>query len=332
MTWQIIGHEWAIALLRQSLATDQIAHAYLLTGPPQVGKTRLALSLAKALNCEQPDPPCGRCPACRKIDQGVHPDIGFIGDDNPGGSIKIDQIRALRREAVLSPYEGRYRVYILRRADRATIEAANSLLKILEEPPAHVVLTLTAVHPESLPPTVVSRCQRLDLRAVPLGVIEASLQERGLPAPDAQLLARLSGGRIGWAFSAGEDDAILRQRQQDLDLLIELLAASRVRRMDVAWKASRDPIGAHRQIEQWTTWWRDLLLLRCHSESHIINIDRIDELRSMAAVSDVRQVSAVLRVLQETTIQLDANVNARLALEGLLLSLPRWQAMPAVRV
>ncbi len=332
MTWQIIGHKWATTLLRQSLATDQIAHAYLLTGPPQVGKTKLALSLAKALNCEQPDPPCGRCPSCRKVDQGVHPDISFIGDDSAGGSIKIDQIRALRREAILSPYEGRYRVYILRRVDRATIEAANSLLKILEEPPAHVILVLTAVHPGSLPPTVVSRCQRLDLRAVPLDVIRASLQERGLPSQDAQLLARLSGGRIGWAFSASEDDAILRQRQQDLDLLIELLAANRVKRIDIAWKASRDPIGAHRQIEQWTAWWRDLLLLGCHSEHHIINIDRIDELRSMAGLSDARQVSAILKVLQETSIQLDANVNARLALEGLLLRLPRWQAMPAAQV
>jgi len=166
MAWQIIGHDWAVTFLQQSLATGRVAHAYLFTGPPQIGKRTLARGLAQALNCTGTQPPCGQCQSCQKVSKGTHPDVRIIEGEGAGGSIKIDQVRAVKREAMLSSYEGRFRVYILRHVDMASLEAANSLLKILEEPPEHVVLVLTAVQPESLPATVVSRCQRLDLRPV----------------------------------------------------------------------------------------------------------------------------------------------------------------------
>ncbi len=132
-----------------------------------------------------------------------------------GGSIKIDQVRALQREAVLAPYEGRYRVFVLRRMDRATLEAANCLLKTLEEPPAHAMLVLTAVNAEALPATVVSRCQRLDLRLATRALVRETLQEKGMAQDQARLLARLSGGRMGWALDASQDETVLKRRQQE---------------------------------------------------------------------------------------------------------------------
>jgi DNA polymerase III subunit delta' len=325
MSWQIVGHDWAVDLLRQSLAASRVAHAYLISGPPQVGKTRLAMAMAQALNCAQPYPPCGQCTSCVKIAQNTHPDVQLIIGRGTGESIKIEQIRTLQREAILAPYEGRYRVLILRRADLATLEAANSLLKMLEEPPAHVTLVITAVQVEALPATVVSRCQRLDLRPLTYQAVERALLDKGVPSPKAHLLARLSGGRIGWAFSASQDDGILHRRQLHLDQLVALLAADRVERLDFAWKASRDPLSMHEQIEMWTSWWRDLLLLNGQGESHVLNVDRIDELQSWARQSSLAQVRTVLQALQSTISQLEANVNARLAIEGLLLKLPRWR-------
>lgn len=325
MAWQIIGHEWAAELLCRSIATRRNTHAYLFTGPPQVGKTRLALALAQSLNCEVPDSPCGQCPACRRIIAGSHPDVQVVVGTGAGRKIKIDQVRALQREAVLAPYEGRYRVYILRRVDRATTEAANSLLKILEEPPAHVVLILTAVHPEALPATVLSRCQCLHLRPVPAQVVEEALNARGLAPSDAHLLSRLSGGRVGWAVDASEDDAVLNQRQQELDQLLEFMAASRVERLDAAWKASRDTQDLLRRIELWMVWWRDLLLVRAGNDAHVLNADRSDELRKLMKQTTLSEIWAMLQALQRTSEQLQANVNARLALEGLLLKLPHWQ-------
>ncbi len=325
MTWQVVGHDWAVELLRRGLVMGRVAHAYLFTGPPQIGKTRLALTLAQALNCAQPDPPCGQCASCLKIAGHTHPDVRLVVGEGAGDSIKIDQVRALRREAVLSAYEGRYRVFVLRRIDLASTEAANSLLKTLEEPPGHVVLGLTAVHAEALPATVVSRCQRLDLRPAACDVVEAVLCERGLPAAQSQLLARLSAGRVGWALQASQDGTILGQRQQDLDRLVGLLSADRVERLRFASKASRDAGASRRMVELWMGWWRDLVLLCSQGEGHLVNVDRRDEIRSLARQATLPQAWATLRALQTTSAQLEANVNARLAMEGLLLKLPRWR-------
>ena len=326
MGWQVIGHDWAVALLRRSLAANRVAHAYLFSGPPHIGKTRLAQELARALNCGDSEPPCSQCPSCLKIAQGTHPDVRTVVGEGAGGSLRIEQIRALQREAALAPYEGRHRVFILRRVDLASNEAANSLLKTLEEPPAHVVLALTAVHADGLPPTVVSRCQRLQLRPLAYHVIEAALVEREIPPAQAQLLARLSGGRVGWALSASQDETALDQRKQDLDQLHKLLAADRVDRIKFALEGSRDPVALQRQIELWTTWWRDLLLMCCQDDRHIVNADCVDSLRLLAKQTTLSQTCGMLRALEATGEQLAANVNRRLSLEGLLLKLPHMQA------
>jgi DNA polymerase-3 subunit delta' len=325
VTWDIIGHDQAVTLLQQGLSIGRMAHAYLFCGPPRIGKTTLALGLAQALNCGQLDPPCGQCASCVKIGQHAHPDVRLILGEGAGESIRIDQVRALQREAVLSPYEGKHRVFILRRMDLATAEAANSLLKTLEEPPGHVVLGLTAVRVEALPATVVSRCQRIDLRPARCELVENALQAVGEPPSKARLLARLSAGRVGWALHASQDDRVLSQRQQDLDWLIELLSADRVERLDFAWKSSRDPGTSRRLIELWIGWWRDLLLVCGGGEDHLVNVDRKEELRSLGAQTTLAQAWAALGACQVTAAQLQANVNARLAMEGLLLKLPRWQ-------
>jgi DNA polymerase-3 subunit delta' len=210
--------------------------------------------------------------------------------------------------------------------DLASNEAANSLLKTLEEPPAHVVLALTAVRAGGLPPTVVSRCQRLQLRPLAYHVIEAALIERGTPPAQAQLLARLSGGRVGWALAASQDDTALDQRKQELDQLDKLLAADRVERIEFALEGSRDPVDLQRRIELWTTWWRDLLMMCCQDERHIVNADCIDSLRLLAKQTTLSQTWDMLRALEATGEQLAANVNRRLSLEGLLLEFPYMQA------
>ncbi|MDD3825364.1 MAG: DNA polymerase III subunit [Anaerolineae bacterium] len=329
MTWQIVGHEWAVSLLRRRLASGRISHAYLFTGPPQIGKTLLARTLAQALNCPGADPPCGDkdCATCKRIKDETHPDVRIVRGEGAGDSLKIDQVRTLQREAALFPYEGRKRVFILRRMDLASTEAANALLKTLEEPPAHVVLILTAVDVDALPPTVLSRCQRLDLRPLPRGRVEAELRARGLDADQARLLAGLSAGRIGWAFAAGEREGVLlNRRQRDLDSMVRVLPAGRIERLALAQSLGRDPRASRETLELWAAWWRDLLLLSGRGDGPVVNVDRLAELRSLARPERLGQSWAAVRALQNAAAQIEDNVNPRLALEGLLLKLPRWTA------
>jgi len=319
--WQVVGHKWAVDLLKRSLASERVAHAYLLTGPPQIGKRSLALNFAQALNCLDQEKPCGQCLACSKIAHGSHPDVQVIQGE--GRTIKIDQMRTLRHEAALFPLEGRWKVYIIRQMEQATAEAANCLLKTLEEPPSHVILMLTASEAEALLPTIVSRCQVLNLRPLATETVQRSLQERwGVDAKRAQLLARLSGGRLGWAVAAGQDDAILGRREKHLDEMMELMGQGRVERMGYARQLSHNPEAVRELLHLWLSWWRDLLLTASGSSAGIVNIDRVGTLRVQSQLYSLAQVRDFVNSLRAAAWRLEHNANTRLTLEVLMLGLP----------
>jgi DNA polymerase-3 subunit delta' len=315
--WQIIGHEWAAALLERALATGHAAQAYLLTGAPNIGKTHLARELAAALNCTGSEPPCGACWSCAHTAQGTHPDVVVIEPD--GARIKIDQVRSLQRDLSLSPYRGRRRVCIITDFQLATTEAANALLKTLEEPPAHAMLILTATDASLLLPTIVSRCQVLALRPVPVGQIERALADRWQMREDrARLLARLSAGRVGWAIRAAQDPAILADREQHLEALQGLLRQGRAARIAAAEHlARRDDLPDI--IRLWQAWWRDILLVQNGCEDLAANVDRIDALRLWAVRGEARGAPAALRETDTALSRLEQNVNPRLAVEVMLL-------------
>jgi len=318
--WQTIGHEWAIDLLCRSLEQERVAQANLFTGPEGVGKTHLAWAFAAALNCERDVRPCGECRSCRLVARRGHPDVLLVEPD--GARLKIDQARDLQHTLSLSPVMGRRRVAILTRFETATREAANALLKTLEEPPAQVVLILTASEADLLLPTIVSRCRVMALRRAPEGAISSALQERlGLADEQARMLARLAGGRPGWALRAAQDGALLASRAQDLDLLEELLRWGKVDRLETAERLSkRDDLPT--LLALWQTWWRDLSLAALGCGDLVVNLDRLEAVRRNAAQITAQQANAAVGGLSRAQALLPKNVNARLALEVMLLN---WQ-------
>ncbi len=319
----VVGHDWALDLLKHSLTEDRLSHAYLFLGPGHVGKTALALYLAQQLNCLEGDGrPCGTCSACRRIGRGTHPDVRVI--DGESGRIKIDQIRELQRESSLSPFEGRWRVYIVRQFERATVEAANCLLKTLEEPPPRVVLLLTADMAECLLPTIVSRCQVFHLRPLPLSQVEQALQVRwGLEPQKAGQLARLSQGRIGWAVRAAQDESVLRNREKQLLALEQALKLGVTQRFGLAQQLCQNAERLPELLDSWEGWWRDVLLASSGCEDLLTNVDRVQTLKAEARQLGSAEALAALHAVQRCGQQVEENVNACLALEVLLLALPR---------
>lgn len=318
----VIGHEWATGLLLNGMARGRVPHATLIVGPPSVGKSTVAFTFAQALNCTGGDPvPCGECVSCRKIVSGNHPDVRIL--DAPDQALKIGEVRELQRELSLSPHEGHWRVSVLTDFERATVEAANALLKTLEEPPAQVVLVLTATEADVLLPTIVSRCQVLSLRPLSTTAVKEALISRWDADPtQADLLARLSGGRLGWAVRALEDESLLARRNEHLDNLASMMSKGRVERLAYAADLSRDPALVKEVLALWLAWWRDVLLLASGSHVTIANSDRKGMLHEQADQVTIRQAQRMVAQLRSTVKNLEQNVNARLALEVLLLSLP----------
>src|SRR5512142_638940 len=207
-SWDILGNGWAVEMLRQHVARGTARHAYLFSGPPGVGRLTLALRFGQALNCTQPiEPgtPCRTCRDCTEIEARKHPDLKIIEAETAAGALKVDQIRDARRSLALKPYQSRYRLTIFRRFQEATDEAANALLKTLEEAPDYAVLVLTADSPESLLPTIVSRCEVLRLQPVPLDAVMSFLVDHGADEQEARLLAHVSGGSPGRALRLHQD-------------------------------------------------------------------------------------------------------------------------------
>ncbi len=339
--WGIVGHAWAVRALAHSLATDHIAHAYLFTGAHAIGKTTLARILAQALECTGKNRPCGQCPACLKIARDRHPDVQIIEgvpvgwkfdeksppppprvNDIERRTIKIDQIRVLQHQIARAPFEGRWRVIILRRFEEANDEASNAFLKTLEEPPRHTRIILTARDPNTLLPTIVSRCQVLPLRPLARDQVESALITRwNVENEQAHLLARLSGGRLGWAVRASADSKLLDTRRTHLDALDAILREGRAERFTRADKLSKSD-DLLQMLDAWLGWWRDVLLMQNGDDVRVTNIDRAASLQEQATRLTLEQVQRVLQAVRATTRQLHQNVNARLALEVLMLKLP----------
>ena len=196
----VIGHKEVIESLKNALRSDRVANAYIFSGPEEVGKEFVAINLAKGLNClSDGEVPCDKCISCRKIDDGNHGDVMVIRPE--GTRLKIGQMRFLQRQGAYRAVEGDYKVYIIAEAEKMTAEAANSILKTLEEPPSVMVLILLTSVYSALLPTIRSRCQSLKFSAVPLVTLRNDLVKRlGIPESQAKWAALRSQGRPGRAL------------------------------------------------------------------------------------------------------------------------------------
>lgn len=324
--WNLIGHEWAVDMLKKHMINDTTRHAYLFAGPPGLGRRTLALRFAQALNCQKPvEPgvPCGECRDCKQIAAMQHADLSVVQAESEGGTLKVDQIREARRTLVLKPYQARFRVALFLRFHEANDNAANALLKTLEEAPWYAVLILTADNPEQLLPTIVSRCEVLRLRPLKIEEVHKALENRGVEAGQAKLVAHISGGRFGYALQMVKDEALLSGRAERLNDLQNLISASRVEKFAYADKLSKDKESMRQTILIWLSYWRDVMLRSARAETPLVNVDRNMEIEDLAGRMDLSAARQVVRRLEDALEKMEKNVNSRLLAEVLLLDLPK---------
>ena len=196
----VLGHNRALGIIGAYLEKSCFYGSFIFSGPEGIGKKLVAKLIAGELNClEQTNRPCGVCSGCLKIENETHPDLHII--QNAQAQIKIDDIRAILRQANLRPYEGKIKVFIIDNAHKLNVEAANSLLKVLEEPPKDVAIILVTHKPQNIIKTVLSRCKQIKFSPLVRSQLETVLiKDHGLDKSSAHFLAYYAEGRLGLAL------------------------------------------------------------------------------------------------------------------------------------
>ncbi len=317
---QIIGQDEPIHILSQALRHDKLAHAYLFCGPDGVGKKTSALALAQALNChKQTGDACLECPACRKIEQGQNPDVHLTEPD--GQYIKIETIRRLQQEVSYKAFEGRVKVYIIDQAESLTPQAANCLLKTLEEPPSNSLIILISAKPYNLLPTVISRCQRLTFKQLSVENMERILKERGFSGEQRRIMAFFCQGSLGQALQL-DIEPLLAERAQLMETLMSRLPLPGEELLDWAQQLAKDRQRVERLLRWLVLWYRDMLiLLRAGGQIELLNEDKRAELTRQAVCFSVPEIQQKILIIERTQNHLKRNINAQLALEVMFMDL-----------
>jgi DNA polymerase-3 subunit delta' len=325
----IVGHAPLVALLRQAVRRGRVPQSLIFAGPEGVGKHAVAVALAQAVNCprRQDGDACGVCGTCVRIARGQHADVAFI-DRGQDASIKIKQLRDRVIDVVgYRPFEAQRRVFVIDPADEMTIEAQDALLKTLEEPPPSTMIVLVTAYPDTLLPTIQSRCRRLRFGLLAERDVVAVLVDRCGVAPDAaRRLAAMSGGQVGRALAEQDGDV-----DDDRDAALALLAAAGRGPIPLRLKAaaafaqhaprrrSRDAIG-HR-LALLASLVRDVGIVRASSGVALANLDLADTLGSLAPQFDLTRLTAAFDVITRAEHALDRNASPKIVADWVAVSI-----------
>jgi DNA polymerase-3 subunit delta' len=338
----VIGHEAALDWLRRAASGERLAHAYLISGPRGVGRRTFALEMALAVNCLAPEAdarPDRTCQNCRLILGNKHPDVRIVRrGERPvirlhaaqGGNQRdvLDYVDWIQADAPLRPVMARKKVYLLLNAEELAQDAADRLLKTLEEPPSFVLFILTAVDRHGVFPTIASRCLEVRLHPAPREELTRALVERGADPGRALQLAALSAGRSGWALAALSEPRLLEQQQTYARQLLAVLGGSRLERLvharGLSERWTTQPETVRETLRAWLSWWLDVVLVQLGLGERVTHLEASEREAIESAARQVGTAAArgAADRLQQSLADLDTNVNARLVLDLLVLQLP----------
>lgn len=308
----IVGQAAALEYLKACVSSGKVAPAYIFAGKDGTGRSTVARAFAKMLNCEKSGvEPCDNCPTCARIESGNYPDLYWIKLAEEEESIKIDALRAMQERVYLKPFEGRKKVFVIEDAGLMTEEAANCLLKTLEEPPLNSCLILIADAPSRLLPTIVSRCKIVKLLPFSKEDISAMLETQpGLSEASRELILNYSEGSIGIAQEIISSDLFSRKNE-----IIDEFAAETAQLPDYK---KEDFLNIVRILYG---WYRDILLTSCGACDSVINADRKEDLSRLAEGLSFGEVLRRLGLLEDIYNSIKLNANVELAQAALYVKL-----------
>lgn len=313
MYWdEIFGRESMVQTLRAAVSTAQTAHAYLFYGPAGIGKKTIAGAFAAALNCTAGSG-CGQCMACRKTASRCHPDIHWVVPE--GKALKIEQIRRIRKHAYVKPQEGKIQVFILVDADTMTVEAANSLLKVLEEPPAGSVFILLAQTPAVLPPTVISRCLLFAVPRLDATSLERIIAACPLTVEEKALIIQRAEGIPGRALSLASSNELPKYRDEAAGLLRALCKGTRVSQTAAKLHEGENLTDF---LDVMIYLLRDILIFQTVSNRSLLYEKKEGCVTELSALWTPAASYHALKLILALQKELQSPVNVRMALEKAL--------------
>jgi len=314
------GQQRAVRFLKRLVARDAVPHAFLFSGMAGTGKLRAAEEFAGTLNCleRRDDDMCGQCGACHKARAGIHPDLLRVRSD--GAIIKIDQIRELRGRVRFRPFEGRYRIVIIEEAQKLREEAANAVLKILEEPPGGNIFILIVRESQDLLPTIVSRCCHVRFQPLADGIVsDYVMKEHGLSPELAAEMARLAGGSLERARWLTEEDRVAGWRRVVENLRkLEELSILDFFPMVSEWAKARD--GVEQDLECIRLWVRDLVLHRL-AGNYPLTFALDGKTLEAAGKTPPERLFLLYHEVELAMRNLRVNANLQMTLEGVCLAI-----------
>ncbi|MBC3797728.1 DNA polymerase III subunit delta' [Acetobacterium tundrae] len=323
---KIVGHQTITNHLEKEIAGGAVGHAYLFSGMDGIGKKKAAKEFAKALLClDTEKKPCGHCPVCIQIDHENHPDVNVITPKTGEVSIKINQIREMISDLSVKPYSGNWRIVIIDGAETMTPEAQNSLLKSLEEPLSYNIFILLTSHPQSLLPTIRSRCQSYHFQPLASEEIEKIFQQETEFDEQAISEAALSaGGSPGMAYYLLTNREIREERIHYLREIYSLLRGNEIKVFSLAEALSKDKITSQGILEFLINWFYEVgLLLEGHPLPGEAKPNKI-QIEFHKILQNEKNI-AIIKTLFEMMATIQYNVNLRLQWEKCFIKIMKIQ-------
>ncbi|WP_428910309.1 DNA polymerase III subunit delta' [Niallia sp. Krafla_26] len=325
-TWEELEKMQPVVLkmIRNSLIKKRIAHAYLFEGLRGTGKKEIGLLLAKSLFCMSPQEdviPCEECINCKRINHGNHPDIHIVEPD--GLSIKKQQIQQLQEEFSKTGVETNQKLYIIHHADRMTVNAANSLLKFLEEPHKQTYAILITEQIQRMLPTILSRCQVLSFKPLSTKQFVKRQVDMGVRVEKAPLIAQLTNN-IDEALGLNDDEWFAQARKIVVKLY-EMLRRNSLEAMtflqDEWFMHFKDKEQIDRGLDLLLLIFKDLLYIQIGKQEQTVFVHEVQKLEQYAFKISGRRLAAQMTDILEAKRKLQANMNTQLLMEELVLKL-----------